>query len=173
MADRILYFGRDDCNRIIVLRRAGYDIHTCPSLVTLDTALQDRPEPDAVVIPGVVPMPERHNAVTLVNSLSSAPLVLFESGYDGPDESEFDLVIPNLTPPEEWLESISQTIERSRVLHAQSISIRELSAKLTRESTAVRKWSALERRRSARLRSWSKELLADFPPSGKNSPDKS
>jgi hypothetical protein len=171
MAARILHFGTDECNRIILLRNAGYAIDTCPSLVTLDSALQDRLEPDAVVIPGVVPTPARHDAVTLVHSRSSAPLVLFESGKCCPDEFEFDLVIPTFTPPEEWLQTISQIVEASRALHAQSISIRERSAKLTRESTAFRQLSAFECRRSARLCSWADELLADSP-LGKTPPDK-
>jgi hypothetical protein len=174
MAARILHFGTDDCKRINVLRGAGYDIDTCSSLTTLDTALQDRPEPDAVVIPGVVPTPARHRAVTLVHSRSSAPLVLFESGICCPDEFEFDLVIPTFTPAEEWLETISQIIEASRALHAQSISIRERSAKLSRETKAFRQRSALERWRSARLISWAKELLANSPaPPGKKPPGKS
>jgi hypothetical protein len=174
MAARILHFGTDDCSRIVVLRRAGYAIDPCPSLVTLDTALQDRPEPDAVVIPGVVPTPARHHAITLVHSRSSAPLVLFESGNYSPDESEFDLVIPTFTPPEEWLETISQIIEASRALHAQSISIRGRSAELSRETKAFRQRSALERWRSAWLCSWAKELLANSPALlGKKPPGKS
>lgn len=109
MAARILHFGQDECNRVIVLRSAGYSVEACPSLPNLDAALRKDAEPDAVVF-SERHAPARHNGLTLVRSGSSAPVILFEHTLYYPDEPEYDLVIPNLTPVQEWLDRIAAII---------------------------------------------------------------
>jgi hypothetical protein len=97
MAARLVHFGSDSCNRLVVLQNAGYTVYDCLSLPTLDVALRVG-DPAAVVMsetPKVVP---RRNAISLVHSRSHAPLILFQDRTYSDDESEFDLVIPVLTP---------------------------------------------------------------------------
>jgi hypothetical protein len=157
MAAMVVHFGTDSCSRVLVLEHAGYDVDHCPSLVTLRSTLKVGPQPDAVVMTED-PRASRREAISLVRSHSVAPLVLFQTVGPTVDESEFDLVIPVLTPPREWLEKIAATIERSHALVAESMIARVQSAELRLESSAARQQSVLERERSVRQRSGFDEL---------------
>jgi hypothetical protein len=95
---------------------AGYAVDDCPSVSNLRFALQDSHHTAAVVFTGQNEN-ERKEAVTLARSQSSAPLILFEASNSPTDEADFDLVIPPLTPPEEWLDKIAATIQQRRALH--------------------------------------------------------
>jgi hypothetical protein len=161
MAARIVHFGSDSCNRLIVLQNAGYVLEDCLYLPNLSSALQVGDDPAAVVMSEAREVARRRDAITLVRSRSLAPLILFQSHTYTDDEPEFDLVIPVLTPPKEWLEKIAATIERSRSLLSDSRSIRQQSAFLVRESSAIRQESVLERQRSVRARSNAENLIAD------------
>lgn len=157
MADRILHFGSDDCNRVIVLRRAGYSVDACLTLPHLHSAFNGDGEFAAVVMSEAHEL-VRRDALTLVRSRSSAPVILFEHTNYCPDEAAFDLVIRNLTPVREWLDSIAATIEFSRALCAQSKVIRERSSALLQEVAATREESNEIRQRSARIRAESREI---------------
>lgn len=152
MAARIIHFGADSCSRLLVLEHAGYDVDDCPSVIKLGSALSAGRNADAVLMTED-PRASRHEAISLVRSHSSAPLVLFQTAGPTFDEPEFDLVIPVLTPPREWLEKIAATIERSRALVAESRFAREQSVVLRQESSIVRQTAVFERERSARERS--------------------
>jgi hypothetical protein len=115
MAARVVHFGCDPCRRLLVLHMAGYAIDDCPSVLNLGFALQDN-QAAAVVFTGQNEN-ERKEAVTLARSQSSAPLILFEASNSPTDEADFDLVIPPLTPPQEWLDKIAATIQQRRILH--------------------------------------------------------
>jgi hypothetical protein len=159
MAARIVHFGADNCSRLLVLEHAGYDIDHCPSIVKLGLALTTEREADAVAITED-PKAPRREAIALVRSRSSAPLILFQTG-SGYDESDFDLVIPALTPTHEWLEKIAAIIEQSRAVIADSESVSVQSAALQQEASAARRKSVFERERSARERSRIDVLMRD------------
>jgi hypothetical protein len=76
--------------------------------------MQKRTGADAILVTGV-PVRERRQVVTLTRERSHAPLVLFNTSYDYADEGKFDLVIPPLTRPEEWLRKIAAAIEIKRL----------------------------------------------------------
>lgn len=152
MTVRIIHFGADCCNRLLVLKHAGYDVDDCQSLIKLGSTLSAVRQPDAVLMTED-PRASRREAIFLVRSHSSAPLVLFQTVGPTLDESEFDLVIPVLTPPHEWLERVTAAIERSRALAAESTFAREESAVLRRETGLARQRAVFEGERSARERS--------------------
>lgn len=110
---RIIHFGTDDCHRVSVLRSAGYRVEDCRSLHTFGEALTADGELDAVFIT------EREGdlqgeAISLAQTRSSAPLVLFRRSHSDLSGGNFDLVIDSLTSPQNWLEEIGQLIARSQ-----------------------------------------------------------
>jgi hypothetical protein len=119
MAANIVYFGVDTCHRLPVLERAGYSVENCYSVLQLDAVLDSGRPAEAVLMTdhdGNLPQ----DAITLTHSRSVAPLVLFRDANCSYAETAFDLVIPSLTPPEQWLEQIASLLEKSRALRAQS-----------------------------------------------------
>jgi hypothetical protein len=119
MSPTLLYFGFDTCHRLSVLARTGYFIENCGSLVELAAALDSGSEVTAVLMTdrgGHLPQA----AIDLTRSRSSALLILFRDSNLARANSSFDLVIPSLTPPEEWLTQIADLIEQSRLLDSNS-----------------------------------------------------
>jgi len=116
MAPRVVHFGCDDCRRLLVLHMAGYAVDDCPSILNLRSALLDSRQADAVVF-SEQDEKERREAITLARSQSSAPLILFETSNGPGDEAEFDLVIPPLTPPHEWLAKLAAAIQQRGIVH--------------------------------------------------------
>jgi len=154
---RIVHFGADSCSRLLVLEHAGYDIDYCPSIVKLGLALTTGHEVDAIVITED-PKAPRREAVALVHSRCTAPLIFFQTTGSSSDEPDFDLVIPVLTPTREWLEKIAATIEQSRSITADSKSVSEQSAAVRQKAVAARLKSVFERERLVRQRSKIDEL---------------
>lgn len=144
MSATLLHFGPDDCNRLIVLQSAGYRVDLSPSLQELYSAFERSLRPDAVLMTAN-DQAERRQAVTLVRAHLPTPLVLFQHSDYCPDESEFDLVIPTLTPPSEWLQKIADLIQRSSKPIADSRQIRQESALIQREADIIRRASMLAR----------------------------
>ncbi len=116
MAARVVHFGYDECRRLLVLHMAGYAVDDCPSIRKLRSVLQEPGQTSAVLFTGQDEK-ERKEAVTLARAQSCAPLILFETCNAPGDESDFDLVIPPLTPPQEWLAKIAATIQQRRSIH--------------------------------------------------------
>ncbi len=58
------------------------------------------------------------NVTSFCRSNSEAPLVLFQGWTSNANESEFNLVVPVLAPPDIWLTGIAALIERSRTKRA-------------------------------------------------------
>jgi len=113
MTARVIYFGSDDCHRIMVLRSAGYTVEECSSLVQLRASLAAGEPADAVVTSdndGVSP----HEAAAIVREHLSLPVILFRNTNMAYEDSKFDLVVQCLTPPEVWLSDVDALIERSR-----------------------------------------------------------
>jgi hypothetical protein len=156
----VLHFGTDDCNRLLVLRSVGYSVNLCPTVEEFHSLMQKRTGADAILVAGV-PVRERRQVVTLTRERSHAPLVLFNTSYDYADEGKFDLVIPPLTRPEEWLRKIAATIDQAafRVLATSSSAIRRSTKRLSLtiagssgdRSADCSTWASVERRISTRL----------------------
>jgi hypothetical protein len=156
MAANIVYFGVDTCHRLPVLQRAGYSIENCSSVLQLDAVLDAGHPAEAVLMTdhdGNLPQ----DAITLTRSRSVAPLVLFRDSDCSYAESAFDLVIPSLTPPEQWLEQIASLLEESRALREEPELLRsgtrmrqQEAVRLQREAAELRGKTRPDRARGAR-----------------------
>lgn len=147
MTARILHLGSDDCLRVPVLRCAGYAIDDCCSLRQLQTALQIPVQAEVVVLTEIedgVP----NKALSMVRAHSTAPVVLFPGRAALFDESDFDLIVPPLTPPETWLTEIAALIQESRAIHMRSQQLAQQSPMLREAPVAARKRFRLEQERS-------------------------
>ncbi len=155
MAANIVYFGVDTCHRLPVLMRAGYTIENCCSALQLEAVFDSSCPAEAVLMTdheGKLPQ----DAITLTRSRSVAPLILFRDSNHSYAESAFDLVVPSLTPPVEWLQQIAVLLEESRMLRSKSALLRAESRMLQHEAILLqrdaaepREKSRLERARSA------------------------
>ena len=143
----MLHFGADVCNRVLVLRNVGYSVDICPSVAEFCPPLEERAETDAVVV-SALPGRDRSHVVTFTCEHSSARLVLFDNSYAHTDEEQFDLIVPPLMHPEEWLRLVAALIERSRDLNRTTAVIRERSALLRKDSETLRLNSMIQRERS-------------------------
>jgi hypothetical protein len=108
---RLIHFGSDDCHRVNVLRSAGYFVDDCRSMRAFQEALTAERKPDAVFITEREDDPAG-DAVSLIKTCSTAPLILFRRSHGDLSDGSFDLVIESLTPPQQWLQEIDQLIAR-------------------------------------------------------------
>jgi hypothetical protein len=123
MAARIVHFGVDMCHRLGVLRRAGYQIEECGNLTQVRTALQSEIDVDAVIVNdcnGRVPL----KALSIARDCTAAPIVLFPNSARMYPTETIDLVVPSLTPPDEWLLDLTVLIARSKAIRGHSIPLR-------------------------------------------------
>jgi hypothetical protein len=112
MAATLVYYGLDTCHRMAVLSQAGYSIENSNSLGDLDQTLGSCSQATAVLMTdhdGLLPQ----DAIALARSRSTALLILFRDSNLACADSSFDLVIPSLTPPEQWLTHIADLIDQS------------------------------------------------------------
>jgi hypothetical protein len=119
MAARVIHFGVDKCHRLNVLKRAGYAVDACSSLVQLRHALQSEIDADVVMMSdddGSVPS----EAIALTHAESLIPVIFFPSTDRSEETAGFDLVVPTFTPPEDWLLDLAILIVRSRAIRARS-----------------------------------------------------
>jgi hypothetical protein len=149
MATSVVHFGEDICFRLQVLESAGYSVAECHSIELLSSALRQNPE---AVLLEEEPQSLIEAAAFLTRSCSAASLVLFRSEVDSFTAGDFDLVVPSLTPPEEWLSEIADLLQRSRAVRAESQTLHKASLFLRQDSAAVRKAVCEERARSIRER---------------------
>ncbi len=157
MAARVIHFGIDDCHRLMVLRNAGYAVDECVSLVQLRSALKAQASAEAVFVSEGESIPQQAVA-TLTRTHSSAPLILFQGTNCVADEPAFDLVVPNFTPPDVWLNHIKSLIEQSKAIRDRAQFLVAQSEMLRRESSEVRIKSRNERERSRRARERSADV---------------
>ena len=151
MAARVVYFGDDDCYRITVLRRAGYEAEECHSLSLLESNLIQFPATDAVAIAERDETVDAEKAISLVRSKSTVPLILFQGRNRVIETSAFQLVVPPLTDPGVWLNDLATLIDCSRAVREQSQLIRAKSALLREQSAAARKNAQEQCERAASL----------------------
>lgn len=158
VASSVLYFGPDEWNRVQVLESAGYAVHQCLKISDLESELGKSPQP-AVVVMNSFGHASFVPAVELVHlQAASARIIAFPSAGESGFEKTVDLVVPPLTPPEEWLKDMAALLERSRAVQKASQAVHQQSAQLRDEAAAVRAKSVRERQRSAEERHVHREL---------------
>ncbi len=140
MAARVIHFGIDDCYRLNVLRRAGYEISECSDTMKLCTALK-RDQDAAAVIVNDCEGDLTAEAIAFARSQSPIPIVLFPNSKRSYDGMEFDLVVPTHTPPEEWLLDLANLIVKSRAIRACSQILQQQYDTQLRQATAGREKS--------------------------------
>ena len=150
MASTLVHYGTEYCNRLLVLRAAGYSVDACSSVREFRASLEQRAALKAVLV-AARPDTERRQVVTLTRENSHAGLVLFDSTCSDGEERGFDIVIPPQTRPEDWLRKIAELIAKSRSLNAAATTIREQSALLRRDAQITR-LTMIEREKSATQR---------------------
>ena len=146
MAARVIHFGNDDCYRLSVLRRAGYEIADCSDVIQFRAALESETEADAIMLNDSEGMVTEH--VISLASECPAPTILFSNTARSYQTEEVELVVPALTPPHEWLLDLANLIIRTRTLRACSRLLQEQSQQLRREAAGVCEKSRRERARS-------------------------
>ena len=114
MAARVVHFGEDLCHRIPLLRRAGFSAVRCKDQGELRQALELGGAADAVLIVDT-PAIDARQVRQLARSLSSAPLVLFSKWGREQTDTAYDLVVHSLTPPDEWVEKLTDLIAREKM----------------------------------------------------------
>ncbi len=129
----VIHYGFDSCHRIPLLSRAGFDVAGCDSLAGLRNLLEQSVF-DAILLTESPAEPLIHTA----RRLSTAPLVWFPSDPSTERDERFDLIIPPLTRPEEWIASVQNLLTESRKIQAQSAALRAESESLRAASAAVR-----------------------------------
>ena len=114
MAVRIVHFGIDRSAVVSTLAQSGYEVNECgTSLPRLETALQ-QPGFDAVVVSESHIQPG--DELSRIRSRSPVPLILFQSGSKKYPLSSFDLIVPHLTSPADWLKELADLIELARAM---------------------------------------------------------
>jgi hypothetical protein len=149
VAANLVYFGVDTCHRLPVLARAGYTVENCYSALQLEAVFDSSCPAEAVLMTdheGKLPQ----DAITLTRSRSVAPLILFRDSNHSYAESAFDLVVPSLTAPGQWLEQIAVLLEESRLVRRKSALLRAESRMLQQDAAELREETRLERARAAR-----------------------
>lgn len=141
----ILHVGEDFCRRIPVLERAGFRVfESAGSLPAIERSLSGGDIFSAVTFHcDLAELPD--GMVRATRTFSIAPCILFANPALQLEESDFDLVIPALTPPGVWLKRLRDVIEISCRLHEQSLQLRQ-------DCKDVRAQSQLIRAESSRLR---------------------
>ncbi len=110
---KIIHFGEDSCHRLMVLEGVGYSVERCESVENIEFSLRSPDRPDAVVISDECGKASRVVAY-LANMDLPIPLILFAGTHESDTDPTFDLVIPALTSPSNWLSRIEETIARFR-----------------------------------------------------------
>lgn len=123
LAPTIVYFGRDNCFRLPILRSAGYTVETCDSLDQL-AILASKAE---VVTLGEKPEVPIREVLALTRARSRAPVILFRNDSEAAIPKGIDLLIPALTAPEDWLKQIAGLLQQSRTRRAESPVLQRLA----------------------------------------------
>lgn len=162
MAARIVHFGADECARLTVLESVGYQVDACGTSIARLVAQLQACAADAVLVTESRTTKIKE-AVTVSRANTPAPLVLFEDASCRHESLSFDVIIPPLTPPADWLREIHRVIEQSRKIVNESHELRASSAMLRHASAEAVRQSARERERSVRSRENSGKPPANSP----------
>jgi hypothetical protein len=141
----ILHIGEDVCRRIPVIQTAGFAVFQSEiSIPAIRTAFDHGDTFSAVVFHSDISSPPELT-VHEARNLSQAPFILFQNPAVICDETDFNLVIPPLTPPAIWLQKLVEVIQASRKLCEQSAQLRKDSAAIRTQSQTLRAQSARNR----------------------------
>lgn len=147
MAARIIHFGIDECYRLKVLRRAGYEVDDCRNFIQFRSALDCEIAADAVILndsQGSVPL----TAIPLARSRTTAPIILFPYSRRSYLWEQVDLVVPSFTPPKDWLLDFANLILRAGALRAYAELLQEHAEELSRAPAVACQQATQERLRS-------------------------
>ncbi len=137
LAARVIYYGADDCHRLMVLRIAGYSVDECHSLVQLRDCLARGGQADALLLSDAEGV-EPNEAIALARTHSSAPVILFRSTTLAYEDTGVDLIVHTLTAPEVWLAEVDRLIAKGRASRAKSQALIEEAVQIRREPAAGR-----------------------------------
>jgi CRP/FNR family transcriptional regulator, cyclic AMP receptor protein len=152
MTARIIHFGIDDFDRLRTLRDAGYSVESSNNPTELKSLLSSNEQIDAVAITEVSGSAPS-DAISLIRATSDAPLILFRAWNSNAVESEFNLVVPVLAPPDMWLREVAALTEHSRVKRPKSELLRRESRAQQDESGPAVEDPPKETERLAKKRS--------------------
>lgn len=108
----MLYFSASDaCRRPEVLRWVGFTVQECTALSDLAGRLRSGEAPDLVCVADGWDEPVEL-VLSLVRSYTSAPVVLFSSGRHLYPEVAWDMEVPVMTHPGEWVSRVVELLER-------------------------------------------------------------
>lgn len=134
----VVHYGLDSCHRIALLCSAGFDVAGCDSVPTFQRLLETASY-DAILIadPPIEPL------IRTARRLTAAPLIWFPTDPATVSDPRFDLVIPPLTNPREWIDDMRRLLATSRRIVARSALLGAQSEALRAESAALRKVTRL------------------------------
>ena len=135
MAARVLHFGCDDCHRLLVLQRAGYEVTGASSPADLRAHLGGPEHWDCVALSEETGI-EHGAPLRAIRQATSAPVVLFRRTGAEIDERAFDLTIDWLTGPMEWLGRLDLVMKQN---HAHAASPRLAPPGHSKNSTAAQR----------------------------------
>lgn len=144
MGTALLHLGGDLCSRIAVLNRAGYKVVE-PGSGSDDHELREGIAAILVNEDGIAAESVTPEAVDPDHVL---PRILFKSLYAVVSPETYDLVVPNLSSPSDWLPKIQELITKSLEIRAQAQAIQQESATLRESSRRLREESQLVREES-------------------------
>jgi hypothetical protein len=128
-AARVIHFGADQAHRSQVLRSAGYEVEECATLPCLARVLRDGKVTDLICISEAQDQPAE-GAVAFARGFDGTPLVLFRAANHAYLQRDWDLEVPTLTPPTEWLGEVAELIARSRTIRARPVGLQGNSRRL-------------------------------------------
>jgi hypothetical protein len=97
------------------MRFAGFTIHECESIRDLRQQLISSTDIEAVImVEDIVSIPA--DALMAAKDYFHGPLILFEGRYTHGNKGFFDVTVPNLTLPSEWLPQLQAVISELRFM---------------------------------------------------------
>jgi hypothetical protein len=108
----VLLVGDDLCARANVLEHVGYLVACCAC--EADALRKTLVHSVDAVLFQCMPEPPSPALLSTCSALTHAPIVLFADSNSAFNSSDFDLVVPNLCNPREWLPKLAETIASSR-----------------------------------------------------------
>jgi hypothetical protein len=108
----ILFVGDDPCARADVLEHVGYKVARCAC--DTDALGQALRHPVDAVLFQCRPEPPSEAVLSTCRKLTNAPILLFADHNSFFNTRDFDVVVPNLCNPREWLSELGGMIASYR-----------------------------------------------------------
>ena len=169
-ASLLLHIGEDFFHRTQVLRSAGYKVEEYRSDIAMVTWFQAGQRVDAVCITEGPVLPAEA-PLAIAKRFSPVPIVLFRTANHDYLQKGWDLEVPALAPPEEWLVGIGELLAQARANIADAEALCLEARRLGDETAQVRAWS--RRLREDRLRDQIRETRRTDPVRGRSAAGRS